>query len=67
MSELPLQPMSLKLYPNDIERLVTLIARLPMTNRALLAREAIRIGLDFIEADPAILLRTLQDKEEEQP
>jgi len=46
----------LRVTSEDFERLDALVEQIPIANRSSLAREALRIGLDAIESDPAMLV-----------
>ena len=46
----------LRVTRQDLDRLAALSKRVPIASRAAIAREAMRIGLDAIEHDPAVLV-----------
>jgi hypothetical protein len=50
------QALYIRLTAGDTERLDTLVQRHPILTKASLARAAMRIGLDAIEREPALLL-----------
>ena len=46
----------LRITASDLQRLDDLADGIPIATRSSLAREALRLGLEAIERDPAILL-----------
>jgi hypothetical protein len=46
--------------PDDEERLSAMLKRLPMMAKSTIAREAMRLGLTQIEANPAVILGPVQ-------
>lgn len=48
--------LGVRVSPDDLARIDALAERLPIGTRHAIARFALRIGLDAIERDPAILL-----------
>lgn len=48
--------LGVRVSPDDLARIDVLAERLPIGTRHAIARFALRIGLDAIERDPAILL-----------
>jgi hypothetical protein len=50
--------LGVRVSSDDLARLDAIVARLPIGSRHAIARFALRIGLDAIERDPAILLGT---------
>jgi len=56
------QSLFLRVTQADIDRLNALVIRLPIANKSAIARAAMRLGIDAIEADPAVLLGAPQPK-----
>ncbi len=50
------QSLFIRVTVEDLERLDALADRISIVTRTSLAREAMRIGLDAIEANPALLV-----------
>jgi len=50
------QALYIRLTSEDIARLEALAEKYPIVTRSALARAAMRLGLNAIEADPAVLL-----------
>jgi hypothetical protein len=48
--------LGVRVSSDDLARLDAIVTRLPIGSRHAIARFALRIGLDAIEHDPAILL-----------
>lgn len=48
--------LGVRVSSDDLARLDALVQRLPIGSRHAIARFALRVGLDAIERDPAILL-----------
>lgn len=50
------QSLYLRMPKKDLDRLDKLIERWPIMNRSSLVRAAVRLGLDVIEGNPALLI-----------
>lgn len=46
----------------DIERLETLVARIPIASRNAIARAAMRLGLELLERDPTKIIASPPSK-----
>lgn len=55
--ELLEEQMTLRLAQADVERLDALEARVPSMSRNAMAREALRIGMQALAANPGLLIR----------
>jgi predicted transcriptional regulator len=53
---------AIRLSDDDMKRLDALAESLPIASRNAIARAALRIGLDVLEADPSRLLSTKKPK-----
>lgn len=50
---------AIRLAQVDFDRLDALVARIPVVSRNAIARAALRLGIGFLEEDPARILKQL--------